>query len=268
MPEGPEIAKVVDSLQFMRGHTIESLYLSTSRPWILKMSPSDVLHDKITNISRVGKFIIWEHLSERRTIIHLSFTGTFSQKVQKFFAMQLTLEDGTKVNFADKRGLSIWRNVSKEEFEADSTLRAHKVDGLSSSTQEIFSRLVALNKKGIKKELKPFLLDYHNICGIGNIYGSEICFEAKLSPKKRFCDLDEEELKRLTQTISFILKRAYQLGGSSIETFSDYLDNEGHAQDLHKVYSKEVCQLCGTRILSFKQDGRTTYYCPCCQGGK
>lgn len=268
MPEGPEIARVVDSLQFMQGHTIESLYLPTSRPWILKTEPGRILYDPIQKISRVGKFIIWEHLSERRTIIHLSFTGTFSQKVQKFFALQLILEDKTQINFSDKRGLSIWRNLSKEEFDADPTLKAHKVDGLSNSIPEIYNRLLALKKKGIKKELKPFLLDYHNVCGIGNIYGSEICFEAKLSPKMRFSELDDKELQHLAQTISFILRRAYQLGGSSIETFSDYLDNIGHAQDLHKVYNKEVCQLCGTRIISFKQDGRTTYYCPCCQGGK
>ena len=142
------------------------------------------------------------------------------------------------------------------------------MDGLSSSKEDILAQLQDLRNRGIKKELKPFLLDYHYICGIGNIYSSEICFDAKIHPKKKFCDLSDEQLIQLSISIPLILRRAYFAGGSSIESFIHMDGKIGDAQKYHKVYHKEICSDCGARIISFKQDGRTTFYCPNCQGGE
>ena len=191
----------------------------------------------------------------------------FTKTPTEYLALKFFLDNEEILYFSDRRGLARIRTLTQQEFEADVTLKAHKVDGLSSSKEEILAQLQNLKNRGIKKELKPFLLDYHNICGIGNIYGSEICYEMKLSPKTKFCDLTDEQLVRLATVIQVILKRAYAAGGSSIESFINIDEEIGSAQKYHKVYQKDICSDCGARIISFKQDGRTTFYCPVCQGG-
>lgn len=266
MPEGPEVGKVVKGLKFLEGKEIKAIFRTPLRPYILDDSFYNAIGDRIVSVSRLGKFIIFNHESSRKSVIHLSFTGCFSKQVVDYLAIKMYMDDESVLYFSDRRGLAKLRNLSEEEFKKDATLKAHKVDGLDSSKEELLDRFKYLRGRGVRKELKPFLLDFHNVCGIGNIYGSEICFESKLNPKVKFCDLTDEDLERLAAATKFILKRAYEAGGSSIESFVDLDGKPGHAQDFHMVYHKEVCPNCGTRIVQFKQDGRTTFYCPTCQG--
>ena len=265
MPEAAEVQVITDNLQFLVGRKVRGIFRGVKRPWIAPINLPRIINNRIESIDRVGKFIVLSLESSDKFVMHLSFTGSFSFSGTDFLALKFFLDDGQKLCFSDKRGLAKMRFMSDFEYKNDKTLSSHKVDALSSSVEKIYERLLYLKSKGVKKELKPFLLDYNYICGIGNIYASEICFHAKLNPRIRFNNLSEESLRILASSISFILLRAYKAGGSSIESFSDLFDNIGHAQEYHKVYHKEVCTECGQRILSFSQNGRTTFYCPECQ---
>ena len=134
-----------------------------------------------------------------------------------------------------------------------------------SDVDTLRAQLFLFKSKNIKKPLKEFLLDYKYICGIGNIYASEICFDAKLSPLKSFNTLSDQDLKTLSKSINLVIHRAYEAGGSSIEDFKHLDGTQGHAQDFHKVYHKEVCPVCGSKIICVKQASRSTFYCPTCQ---
>lgn len=265
MPEGPEVQVVVDGLQHYVGRTIIGVATTPDRPWVLDKTFPSRIDDRIEAIRRVGKFIIFDHVSKNKTVIHLSFTGMFLDHQVDYLALKLFLDNGETLFYHDKRGLSRWRCMTASELLSDKTISAHKVDALSSSKSTILERLQILHKGKSKKELKPFLLDFHNLCGIGNIYASEICFEAKLSPRKIFIDCTEDDLIRLSVAIPLVLRRAYEAGGSSIESFNNIKGINGKAQRYHKVYAKEICPECGSPIKSFRQAGRSTYFCPICQ---
>ena len=263
MPEAAEVAVLRDGLEGkLLNRKITMLSRFAERSWVVDKDILNILNDKIVSVDRIGKFIILSHESTRKTLIHLSFTGSFSNEPKEFLALKFKLDDGSSLYYSDRRGLSKIRNLSAEELKQNKTLSAHKVDGLSSSVDTIYATLKGISSN---KELKPFLLDYHNICGIGNIYGSEICHEIRVSPKKKFNDLNDEQLHALAAAIKSVLEGAYTAGGSSIEDFVTLNGEKGHAQDYHKVYHKSICPDCGSRILSIKQDNRATFYCPKCQ---
>lgn len=267
MPEGPEVQVIVDGLQPMVGQRIRGLYRGCERVHVMYPDFLKVLGRRISTIRRVGKFIVWDFDNSSKLLIHLSFTGHFSYKPASPLVCKFYFDAHKPLCFSDKRGLAKLRFLTEEQYLNNATLNAHKVDALDSSQEEILDRLQSLHGR-VKKQLKPFLLDYNYICGIGNIYGSEICFHAGLSPFISFSDLTEEDLLILSKSIKFIIQRAYLHGGSSIESFSDLSDKEGHAQDYHKVYHKVVCVDCGSRIERAKQSMRSTFYCRHCQNVK
>lgn len=267
MPEGPEVQTIVDDLSPWIGARVKAVEATSLRPWIVSQNFLNIIGKKIVSVSRLGKFIIFDLDTNDKVVVHLSFTGRFSNSPDNFHAFTLLSEDRPPLYFNDKRGLSRWRFMSPSDFANDATLNKHTVDALANEKDAILHRLIDLRNTRLNRELKPLLLDYSFISGIGNIYGSEICFEARIDPRTRFKSLSDDHLKRLAEAISFVVKRAYEAGGSTIEDFASISGKEGHAQYFHRVYGKQICQECGSRITVFSQAGRTTFFCPACQKG-
>jgi endonuclease-8 len=101
-------------------------------------------------------------------------------------------------------------------------------------------------------ELGEALLDQTLVAGIGNIFKSEGCFAASVSPWRRVEELGPDQLAEvLAATRSLMLASA-----------------EGAGQP-GRLYRKagRPCPRCGTAIRSHPQgdDARITYWCPRCQ---
>src|SRR5262245_66013277 len=77
-----------------------------------------------------------------------------------------------------------------------------------------------------RRNLKAILLDQRVVAGVGNIYADESCFEARLHPATRGCDLSRRQSDRLRQMIERVLERAIDLGGSTIR---DYIGGDGQS---------------------------------------
>jgi endonuclease VIII len=102
------------------------------------------------------------------------------------------------------------------------------------------------------RQLGVVLLDQRVVAGIGNVYKSEACFAAQVSPWRSIGELDVNELER-------VCNAARSLMGGGLA---------GGRRSRH-VYrrAREPCQRCGTPIR-FRPQGdaaRTTYWCPACQ---
>jgi endonuclease-8 len=102
------------------------------------------------------------------------------------------------------------------------------------------------------RELGEALLDQHLIAGIGNIFKSEACFAAGVSPWRVVGDLSEEELRKVV--------------GDARELMSAAVASGRHPS---KIYRRRrgACPRCRGPISSRGQgdDNRTTYWCPRCQ---
>ena len=107
------------------------------------------------------------------------------------------------------------------------------------------------------------------IAGLGNIYCSEILFDARLSPLRKINSLNNLEIRNMVKSTKKILKRAISSGGTTIKNFIVSEEKIGYFKNKLKVYSrdKKNCFRClkGILIKKIRQSGRSTFFCEKCQ---
>jgi len=111
------------------------------------------------------------------------------------------------------------------------------------------------------RPLGEAVMDQLIVCGIGNIYKSELLFLERLDPFGVVADLKDEQLSRLMDQAHALMRVN--------------LDNAARRTRFRPdgrrfwVYGRvaEPCFVCGTPILVRRQGnlGRSTYFCPQCQ---
>jgi endonuclease-8 len=102
-----------------------------------------------------------------------------------------------------------------------------------------------------RRELGEALLDQHLVAGIGNIFKSEACFAARLSPWRALAERTDEDLEA-------VLRSARE----------QMLDAVTSGRRPFAVYHRRgPCIGCGGRVLSRGQGdaNRTTWWCERCQ---
>lgn len=130
------------------------------------------------------------------------------------------------------------------------------------------SRLMALGDV----PLGDALLNQRAVAGIGNVFKSETCFEAGLSPLAPIATLDPAAVKRVLEIARRQLRanvpdaRASALAMGRGHRRTTGLAHPGRAL---WVYGRAgaPCRRCGSPIALVKQgtDARLTYFCPSCQ---
>ena len=116
--------------------------------------------------------------------------------------------------------------------------------------------------------IKQILLDQRIIAGIGNIYASEILFNAKISPLEKGKDLSVKECQQLIISTRRILKKAIKAGGSTLRDYVSTDGTIGNFQNNFRVYNRLGKKISGHSIIKIIQYGRSTYYCPGIQKNK
>jgi formamidopyrimidine-DNA glycosylase len=111
-----------------------------------------------------------------------------------------------------------------------------------------------------KTKIKPLLMDQAFICGIGNIYASEILFRSGINPFSPAQNLKKEKLPVLYKKMLTVLKSAIQHGGSSVDDYVRVSGRNGDYARFHQVYARQgkPCFICGTLIKRIIQGGRGT----------
>ncbi len=198
-------------------------------------------------------------------VVHLRMTGKLlylpaSEPWGKHTHIVFALSDGHTLRYDDVRqfgtlqltetagcmGLSCLAALGPEPLDDDFTPQW---------LQQHFDR-----KK--KKRPKPFLLDQHNIAGIGNIYADEILFQAGIHPEEPVCKLaDIATAERLWFAIRDRLSRGIAYGGSSIKDYVDSFGQSGSFQKLHKSLWTQRAALCRMRLSAGKNGFRRPKLC-------
>jgi endonuclease-8 len=98
------------------------------------------------------------------------------------------------------------------------------------------------------------LLDQRNVAGIGNIWKSEGCWDARVDPWRAVSDIADAEALAVIDAMRPRMLRSAEYGPRAIEP---------------RVYNHagRSCPRCGTQIRARGQGdaNRTTYWCPGCQ---
>jgi len=287
MPELPEVETTINYLRpKIVGRTIKEIWTDWPKGigYISFEELAKKLTDKkITAISRRGKNILLEIDKKITLWIHLKMTGhlllrptkipegsPLFEKVNQYIHFRFILNKDEELAFSDLRKFGRVRYLDepiseklKEKYFSDIGPEPLEKD----FNIQVLEKLIK-KKKNQNKQLKIFLMDQAVIAGIGNIYGSEIPFDAKLSPKRKVADLSEIEIKALYKAIKKILKKAVDMRGTSVSDFRDPEGKPGGYGNIRKVYQRkgDPCpNKCNGTVESFKQGQRTTFWCPKCQ---
>lgn len=295
MPELPEVQTIVDDLnKKIKGDKIVDFWSDWGKT-IKNISKARFIREikdrKILGIRRLGKnlFIdlskknINSKKPEKTLYIHLKMTGHlliknsnsrirnkyFEEKVNQYIHHIWHLKNNKGENktleFSDLRKFG---KIVFDDTEKISDLPEIKALGV-----DAMSRLFNMKKfKGIleRKKKSPIgiiLMDQSLIAGIGNIYRSEILFEAGVDPRRKAGNLKEKEVEKIFKQIKKTLKKAIKMRGTSD---SDYRDTSGKPGGFHKVlkvYRRDgkKCKKCGSIVKRIKMGQRSVFYCSRCQ---
>ncbi len=285
MPELPEVQTIIDDLnKKIKGEIIADFW-SDWKKSLKAISPEQfrraVKNKKILRARRKGKNIFIDLSGGKTIYLHLKMTGHllvkpagkisdlekkyFAEKVNQYIHHIFYFRSGKIMTFSDLRKFGKIILVPTSQAEDLPEIKNLGEDVLSPSfTLEKFKNLLAKKRK---LSLVVFLADQQILSGIGNIYRSEILFEAGVLPWRKAGELEEEEIGDVYRAIGKILKKAIRLRGTSDSDYRDTSGTPGKFQNVLRVYRREgeKCLVCKKEIRRVKIGARSVFYCPRCQ---
>lgn len=278
MPELPEVETIKRQLQ--NDNIINCKILKINQSSLkLRFNPvksmdiTKINNQIIVDVHRRNKYLIIETYNYF-FVIHLGMTGQLLIEEKhinhKHLHFQIEL-DNKNINFIDPRrfgGVDIIEKTDKlNNYQNIERFKNLGIEPFSIEyNKDNFIKLLKLKKTN---NIKKFLLDQSNICGIGNIYANEIMFLSNISPYKRIKELTKKEKDNLFVNIIKVLQKSIDLGGSTISDFKHINGSSGNMQNFYFVYDrlKQNCKTnnCNNLIEKIIQNGRSTYFCSNCQ---
>lgn len=282
MPELPEVQTIINDLnEKIAGDTITGFW--TDWPKTIKGLSADkfekqIKDKKIIQAKRIGKNIFIDLSGGKTIYIHLKMTGHllvknkpvesknyFNDKVNQYIHHIWQLGKNKTLEFSDLRKFGKIVLVDTDKVNELKEIKELGIDALDKKfTLDKFRELLS-KKPGVP--VGNVLMEQNLISGIGNIYRSEILFEASVSPFRKVKSLKADEIKKIYQSIDKVLKKAIKLRGTSDSDYRDTSGAPGGFQKVLKVYNREStnCRKCGNKIKREKIGGRSAYFCEKCQ---
>jgi formamidopyrimidine-DNA glycosylase len=277
MPELPEVETIARGLApGLVGRTVTGADFMC--PTVLAGGPSPeafragVAGRRIDAVRRRAKLLLLDlspspgGTEPAHLAVHLKMTGRLwiaeaAMTPPKHTRFRLRLDDGQALFFQDQRRFGACRLLSDlADWPFFATLGP---EPLETDPKALAARL---GKRTAR--IKALLLDQTVVAGVGNIYADESLFAAGVRPDARACDLTPARRKKLFAALQAILARAIAAGGSTIRDYRTPEGLEGGFQNDFSVYGRggRPCPRCGMPLSVTKVAGRTSTYCPGCQG--
>lgn len=284
MPELPEVQTIVDDLnKKIKGDAIVGFWSDWKKAveMPLEKFSGGIKNRKILGARRIGKNIFLDLEGGKTIFIHLKMTGHllvksgklraksneknyFDEKVNQYIHHIFYLKSGKTLEFSDLRKFGKIILVDTDKIGKIKEIGSLGIDAMSKDfTLKRLDEI--LDKK--KTKIKILLTDQSKIAGIGNIYVSEILFEAGILPTRPAEKITAEERKKLFAATKKVLKYAIKLRGTSDSDYRDTSGAPGKFQKVLKVYRRagKKCSRCGTIVKRITLGQRGTFYCPVCQ---
>ncbi|GJQ13247.1 hypothetical protein GpartN1_g5038.t1 [Galdieria partita] len=279
----PELVEVEYFRQFVQEHlpleaVIEDIYFSDDANSLfpkghisIKNIPNRVIHKKVVQVQRYGKYL-WLELSSPIIYIlfHFGMSGSLAHKTENgslefahvgknfssliqewpshYAKLRLLFRDGSELAFLETRKLG------KIVFTEQNPLQLSYISCLgfdpilsNPSIQDLYDKIQVY-----KSAIKTVLLNGSVIAGIGNWMADEILYKAKIHPLELACVLPIECVKSLWEATKEVVQQGTQVRAHSEEFPKDWL--------FHLRWKKDKAQLGEKGVEILQVGGRTTLY--------
>jgi len=224
---------------------------------------------RIETLGRRGKYVLVNLDGGWTLIAHMRMTGRLyyfpeAHAPEKHTHAVFELDWG-ELQFTDTRKFGRIQAVPTARLGEVPALRRLGPEPLEQSfTVQVLGE--RLRPKKVK--LKAALLDQSVLAGLGNIYVDEALFVAGLHPERPAAALNDAELVKLHAAIQTVLWAGIESRGTSFRDYRDANGEMGSFQAKLNVYGRagEPCRQCGRPLARLQLGGRTTVFCPECQG--
>lgn len=270
MPELPEVETTRRGIApHVIGQSIQGVKIrNPSLRWPVPASLSRKLTGAvIEDIGRRGKYILLQS-SAGTSLIHLGMSGSLrivdaSLKPEKHDHVDIVLEKGLCLRFRDPRrfGSILWAGKEPLKHKLLKNLGPEPLE-------EAFNAdTLYTGSRGRTQAVKTYIMDSHNVVGVGNIYASESLHVSGINPRRAAGRISRNRYEGLVAAIKEVLQGAIECGGTTLRDFVNSDGDPGYFSQELKVYGRENedCYRCGSKVHQIVLAQRSTYYCPSCQ---
>jgi len=267
VPEYPDLELYLSALDArVRGQPLERVRLAS--PFVLRTAepPISTLHGKtVIGFRRIGKRIVFELEGGFFLVIHLMVAGRLFWKDAgakipgRAGLAALDFPNGTLL----LNEVSTKKRASIHVVHGDAALHAIDRGGLEVMTAHLDAFAERLRKEN--HTLKRSLTDPRLFSAIGNAYSDEILHRAKLSPVKQTRSLTGEEIGRLFEATTTVLKEwAKRLRDEVGDGWPEKVTAFRPEMAVHGKH-KQPCPVCGSPVQRIVYASNETNYCARCQ---
>lgn len=270
MPELPEVETTRRGIApHLKGRRIRQVIVRAPRlRWPVPHEIAEMLTGQaVLDVRRRAKYLLLR-VPNGTAILHLGMSGTLrvvpaDAPLLKHDHVDLVLDNGQCLRFNDPRrfGALLWTPDDPEVHPLLRDLGPEPLDAAFNGAH-LFAR-----SRGKRVAVKQFLMDGHNVVGVGNIYANEALFLAKIRPGRAAGRVTRAEYQCLAEAVKQVLSDAIAQGGTTLRDYTNPDGAPGYFRIHLNVYDRAgaPCRVCGTAIKSRVQGQRATYYCPSCQ---
>ena len=210
---------------------------------------------RFTRAERRGKRLL-AHTGGPTLVLHFGMTGRLvcgrpDDAVESHDRVLFTMTGDHRLCYRDQRKLQgLW--LADGEGDLARLLAGQGPDAMAVDREDFEAAL-----RTHRGRVKTVLTDQSVLAGLGNLLADEILWRAGLRPQERASDLTDPERRRLYTTMRRTLRSAITAG--CVPPRTSWLTG-------HRDAPTPSCPRCGTVLHRERMAGRTTVWCPRCQG--
>jgi len=271
MPELPEVETTCNGIRpHIIGKSISDVIIRQKQlRWPITENLKQLLVGQtIESVNRRAKYCLLKTNLTETVIIHLGMSGSLrivntDLPPEKHDHVDFVFTDNTILRFNDTRRFGAILATS-EPIDQHNLISQLGPEPLSDQFTGTHLHHLSKNKKAT---VKSFIMDGHNVVGVGNIYASESLFMAGILPTRQAGKISLKRYQKLTECIQSVLRQAIDQGGTTLRDFVNEQGQPGYFQQSLAVYGRaeEPCIKCSTPIQKLKIAQRASYFCATCQ---
>ncbi|WP_158542802.1 Fpg/Nei family DNA glycosylase [Lujinxingia litoralis] len=221
----------------------------------------DALGRRLVAMHRRGKYLWAELEGGFALMFHFRMTGKITcedSPEPRFARLAWRIDEAGWLVFKDPRRLGHVEVLGPGELDHYDALQRMGPEPEDATAAGLKAACSA------RRLLKSALLDQSVVAGVGNIAISELFWRLKLPVEVRCGELDDAQWEALAKEMPRYFDQILQ---RSMADEIAYL-NEAGGDNIFEVYGREgePCPRCQAPLKVARVAGRSSYYCPTCQG--